>query len=410
LQDLIDAAGEFDRSGGSGCNDFLRFIDGYQFHELAAENAVRVMTIHQSKGLGFDIVILPDLQSDSIAKVGKPALLVARDAGTDRPLWTLKTPPGTIAGSDPALAEQLQRYDEIACFDELCLLYVALTRARQAMYMVTGFPGKSSEMMSPAALLKTRLAGDPRPTGGPVIEITGEQFTCLYQTGERDWYLKTLSKAQPAPLARQPELPKEYGRHPSLRRRLLGVSPSMIEGREVRADLLFTHVTHDSMELGKAVHELFEKVSWINETDVEALIREWQQASSAPQETRQRAVEQFRQAMASDEIGQVLSRPEGDVSLWREKHFEIVLEDQWITGVFDRVTIVRAPDGRPLHASILDFKSNETADDAELADIAEYYRPQLLLYGKALSRMLQIDASQVKLQLLFTCPGKVYRL
>jgi len=410
LQDLIDAAGEFDRSGGSGSNDFLRFIDGYQLHELAAQNAVRVMTIHQSKGLGFDIVILPDLQSDSIAKAGKPEFLVARDAGTDRPLWTLKTPPRTIARSDPALAEQLQMYDEIACFDELCLLYVALTRARQAMYMVTGFPGRTSQMLSAAALLKTRLAGDPRPTGGPVIELAGEQFTCLYETGERDWYLKTPSKAQPAQAAHKPELSKEYGRHPSLRRRLLGVSPSMLEGREVRADLLFSHVTHDSMELGKAIHELFEKVSWVDETDIEELIREWQQASSAPQDTRQRAVEQFRQAMASDEVRQVLSRPEADVSLWREKHFEIVLEDQWITGVFDRVAIVRGTDGRPLQASILDFKSNEIANDAELADIAEYYRPQLSLYRKALSRMLQIDPSQVKLQLLFTCAGQVYRL
>ena len=188
------------------------------------------------------------------------------------------------------------------------------------------------------------------------------------------------------------------------------MSPSTIEGREIRADSLFTHVTHDTMKIGKAIHELFEMVSWIDEAAVEDLIQEWLLVSPAPQETRQRAVVHFRQAMASEEVRQVLSRPKGTVSLWREKHFEIVLENQWITGVFDRVTITHGPDGRPLQAVILDFKSNEITEEKELANTAEYYRPQLVLYGKSLSRMLQIDPSQVTLQLLFTCAGKVLRV
>ena len=410
LNDLIGAAGEFDSTRGTGCNDFLHFIDSYQLHELAADNAVRVMTIHQSKGLGFDIVILPDLQSDNIASASKPDFLIARDPETDRPLWVMKMPSRTIAESDPILAEQLRIHDETECFDSLCLLYVALTRAKQGLYMITGFPGKGSKIVSPAALLKTQLAGDPRPTCGSAVEIGGEEFTCLYEAGEPDWYMKAPSKAQPAELAQRVELSSEYGRYPSLRRRLLGVSPSTIEGREIRADSLFTHVTHDGMQLGKAIHELFEGVSWVDETDVDVLIAEWQQASSAPQETKQRAVEQFRQAMASDEVRQVLARPEGVVSLWREKHFEIVLEGQWITGVFDRVTVIQGADGRPAGATILDFKSNEITDETELASTAEYYRPQLMLYGRALSRMLQIDSSRVTLQLLFTCAGKVYNL
>jgi ATP-dependent exoDNAse (exonuclease V) beta subunit len=220
--------------------------------------------------------------------------------------------------------------------------------------------------------------------------------------------MKAPSKAQPAERSEPRELPGECSSQPSLRRRLLGVSPSTIEGREVRADLLFTHVTHDSIELGQAVHELFEKVSWIDEVDIEALIQEWQETSRVLEEVRRRAVEQFRKAIASAEVRHVLSRPSGSVALWHEKHFEIVLEDQWITGVFDRVTIVQGTDGRPLQATILDFKSNETKDDTELASTAEYYRPQLLLYGRALSRMLQVDPSRVTPQLLFACSGKVY--
>ena len=410
LNDLINAAGEFDKTGGSSCSDFLRFIDNYQLHELGTDNAVRVMTIHQSKGLGFDVVILPDLQAGNMTKSRWPDFVIARDTGTDRPLWALKMPRAIISESDPVLAAQVQKENETACFDALCLLYVALTRAKQGLYMVTGFPGKGSRVLTPAAFLKSQLAGDPKPTSGPVIEIGSEEFTCLYETGERDWYIKAPSKAGPVKAVEPLELSSEFGKYPSLRRRLFGISPSTIEGREIRADSLFTHDTHDSMEFGRAIHELFEKVSWIDEVDIEDLIQEWQETSYVSEEIRRRAVEQFRQAIASDEVWQVLSKPRGDVSLWREKHFEIVLGDQWITGVFDRVTIAQDPGGRPLQAAILDFKSNEITDDSEFANTAEYYRSQLLLYGRALSRMLQIDPSQVMLQLLFTCSGKVYRL
>ena len=410
LNDLINAAGDFDRTGARDCGGFLHFIDSYQLHELGTDSAIRVMTIHQSKGLGFDIVILADLQSGNMTRGGHPGLVVARDPETERPVWALKVQRAAIARSDPVLAEQLQRADEIASFDELCLLYVALTRAKQGLYIVTAFPGKSAAAYTPAAFLKTQLAGDPKPTGRSVMKIGGEEFTCLYESGERDWYVKALSKPEPAKLAEPLELSGEFSKQPSLRRRLIGVSPSTIEGREIRADLLFTHVTRDSMELGQAIHELFEKISWIDEVDTDHLIEEWQQSTRASEETTRKAIDQFRKAIVAAEVRHALSRPEGDVTLWREKNFEIVLEDQWITGVFDRVTITHGPNGRPLQATIVDFKSNEITDDTELANTAEYYRPQLLLYGKALARMLQIDPSQVSLRLLFTGQGRVYGL
>ena len=164
------------------------------------------------------------------------------------------------------------------------------------------------------------------------------------------------------------------------------------------------------MELGQAIDELFEKVSWIDEADTEYLIQEWQASTRASDETTQRAIEQFRKATASTEVRQALSRPEGNVVLWKEKHFEIVLEDQWITGVFDRVTIMMSPDGKPAHATIIDFKSNEIKNDIELVSTAEYYRWQLTLYAEALARMLQLDTSRVNLKLLFSHACEVHTL
>lgn len=410
LSDLINAAGEFDENDGCDCNEFLRFIDNYEINELATDNAVRVMTIHQSKGLGFDIVILPDLQSGNMTRAGQLDFAIAREPDTDHPLWALKMPRRIIAQNDPVLATQVQASDETACFDALCLLYVALTRARQGLYMVSSFPGKSAQTITPAAFLKLQLAGDTKPTDGPRVTIDGEELLCLYEAGERDWYTKTPERAQPAKLTEPRELPKDFGSQASRRRRLLSISPSTLEGGELRADSLFAYATQDSLDFGTAMHELFARVSWIGEVDIENLIREWQETSPATDNIKQRAIEQFRQALASAEVQQALSRPEGNIELWHEKHFEIVLDDQWVTGVFDRVTIVRGLDNKTLKATVLDFKSDEITSEAELDDRAERYRLQLSIYGKALSRMLRIDPSQITLRLLFTRPGKVYDL
>ena len=173
---------------------------------------------------------------------------------------------------------------------------------------------------------------------------------------------------------------------------------------------MFEYASYEGMEFGKAIHELFEKVSWIDNMDFESLIQEWHRTSPVAKEIKQKATEQFQQAVASAEVKHILSRPEGNIELWREKHFDIVLDDQWITGTFDRVTILRDSNGKALEATILDFKSNKIADDTEMANAVERYRSQLLLYGKALSRIVQLDSSKIKLKLLFIHPKKVYDL
>lgn len=407
LKDLINAAGEFDESGSRNCNDFLHFIDSYELHELASEDAIRVMTIHQSKGLGFDIVILPDLQNGTMTGGGQIDFVTARDPLTSHPLWALKMPRRLIAQSDPVLAEQVKVSDETACFDALCLLYVALTRARQGLYIVTSFPGKSATVMRPASLLKLQLAGEAKPVDGKRIEIDGCEFTCLYEEGERDWYTGVPRRKKVAELYELHELSGDFGGQPSHKRRLARISPSTWMERERKADLLFAAAARDSLEFGTAIHELFEKVSWIGEVDVETLIWEWQEAASFTEGVKRKVIEQIRQALTSVEVQKALSRPEGNADLWREKHFEIVLGDEWVTGVFDRVTIMRDSESRPQKATVLDFKSDEIADDADLADIAERYRSQLSLYGRALSRMLQLNPSEITLRLLFTHVGKV---
>jgi ATP-dependent helicase/nuclease subunit A len=409
VNDFSKAAGEFDKNNERDCNAFLHFIDSYEMQEMAAEDAVRIMTIHQSKGLGFDIVILPDLQGKSMSGANYSDFAVARDPVTNEPIWALKMPRSIIAQRDSVLAKQVQDNNETASLDALCVLYVAMTRARNGLYIITSFPGKSSQAFTPAVFLKLQLTNantqDKRQT---IIEA--KEADCLYETGDPDWYTKfPLQQKEFTPSA-PGQLRDNLASQISKRRRLLNISPSEIGGAEIRADLLFAATTHEETDLGTAIHQLFQKISWIDTTNIEQLIKEWQAASPVAEEIQQKAVAQFQRALASTEIRQALSRPQGNVTLWREKHFDVVVNDQWITGAFDRVVIIRDSEGTPLRATIIDFKSNEISSEASLTSAAESYRSQLSLYGSALSQILHLDALGITLQLIFTQPGKVHRL
>lgn len=410
LGELTNAAIEFDQTGSRDCNSFLRFIDSYEIHDLATSEAVRVMTIHQSKGLGFDIVMLPDVQSGNMAGGGQPGFVLARDPESEEPLWALEMPRRIVADSDAVLAEQVKIGDETTAFDALCLLYVAMTRARQGLYIVTSFPGRASKVLTPAALLKQQLTGDTKPVEGKPLQLGGEDVVCLYEVGDPQWHDKALETARrPAPVE-SAQLPPDFRQQPSVRRRLVHVQPSKRAEIIQRADSLFALGAQDNLDLGTAIHELFERVSWIGEVDAEGLIVEWSEASSMREDLKRKAVDVFRQAMAASEIRRALTRPSGNVTLWREKRFEIVIDNRWVSGAFDRVVVLRDQSGKPLRATVLDFKSDEAPDDAAAKVLAGQYRPQMETYRSVLSRMVGLDSAKVVLRLVFVCSGKFHEL
>jgi ATP-dependent exoDNAse (exonuclease V) beta subunit len=128
------------------------------------------------------------------------------------------------------------------------------------------------------------------------------------------------------------------------------------------------------------------------------------------EDLKQQAVVLFRRAMAAPEIRAVLTRPAGRVDLWREKRFEVVAGNRWVSGAFDRVVVSRDQNGKAMGATVLDFKSDEVADSASLAELARQYRPQMDHYRNALSKMLGLQAAKVALKLVFVQPGKVLEL
>jgi ATP-dependent helicase/nuclease subunit A len=136
VQRLFTLAARFERSGHHLIRDFVRYVEEFeaigsresegQIDEAA--NAVRLMTIHQAKGLEFPVVIIPDLHRSG--KVAADAsFLLDRHHGL-----TLKVPDGRgerVAGCTFSRFEKRNAWREQ--FEAVRLLYVAATRARDRL-------------------------------------------------------------------------------------------------------------------------------------------------------------------------------------------------------------------------------------------------------------------------------------
>ncbi len=115
----------------------------------SVENAVQVMTIHKSKGLEFDTVILPGLerqppmdQAPLLAWIEQPQ----EAGGADLLLAPI---PESTLHPDP-IYQYVRKQQSIKSFYEIKrLLYVACTRAKNKLYLLAQLATKEDEILPP---------------------------------------------------------------------------------------------------------------------------------------------------------------------------------------------------------------------------------------------------------------------
>ena len=401
LHELLAAAEQFDGTGGRDPDAFVDHIEAYQVKTSAAEGTVRVMTIHQAKGLGFDLVIVPfSTNARSFEKPGDPGLL----AGDN---WALDTPGHqalTAAAGAPLRALEAARTE--ANFAQLCVLYVALTRAQQALYMIIPAKAKTSKTVREADLLRERLT--PDANSGETESLGPTQ---LYMCGDREWFKRPgkreINTAPPCRASVHVEFAAEI-----LRRE---PSKEDVEGRSFPAGWLFGSESGDVRAFGSAIHRLFQEIEWIEDTDIERVVAAWRGGASEPEAFLADVERQFRFCLARDEVRKLLSRPADAArsEVWREAPFNLVLntagQPHIMSGRFDRLTVERDATGQPVRATICDFKSNRVETDADLQRAAQDYAGQMSDYARAAGRLLDLPVEQIVTLLLFTRTGRTLR-
>ena len=153
---MLQLTRQFDVFQREGLYRFLKYVEAQQEQEIEVEpaatpmaEAVRLMSVHQSKGLEFPIVALPDLAKPFNFGDTRGKIILDEELG----LCSQIKPPQAhqFYPSLPFwMAQRRQKVETLG--EELRLLYVALTRAAERLVLVgTASSAKSMERWERAA-------------------------------------------------------------------------------------------------------------------------------------------------------------------------------------------------------------------------------------------------------------------
>jgi ATP-dependent helicase/nuclease subunit A len=382
MRQFAAAAALFDASGSRDVDDFVAFMSRHVVREAESAAVVRVMTIHKSKGLGFDVVIVPELEGNRIDEPRGGLAVKTNDA--HEPEWVLERPTSLFARNDAVLRAWLENAEQDAAYEALSLLYVAMTRAKRAMFVITERVGESTSRNFPKLLAAT-LGEEPQPVRVGSLSVAGP-----WAAGDPDWHVALPAPQPPKPPAPLPTIAAE----PVPRR--VARRASAERAGEFNATALFASDEREAAAFGAEVHQLFAEIEWGSPSEIAGKIRAWESAGALPG-----AIEQVVGCLRASALVDLWS-PAVGAEVWRERAFEIVLDGAWVTGVFDRVIVTRSPSGVATAATVFDFKTDTLRSEADVERAMRRHSAQLNAYRRVLARLTGLDASVVRGELILT--------
>ena len=147
----------FEKNRRRGLFDLVRHLENLERNGIAdapydfehsEQDAVRVMTIHRSKGLEYPVVFVVGLAAKITPKDQQDPLMISESMGVG---FDWFDPANHLRRTTHLKLAMLAENKAAALAEELRLLYVAMTRARDQLYLTAMLPKKGSKA------LKTRL-------------------------------------------------------------------------------------------------------------------------------------------------------------------------------------------------------------------------------------------------------------
>jgi len=149
LQAFLDMISEYSQKESADLSRFLQWWDESGYRKTIAtpdsQNAIRILTVHKSKGLGFKAVIVPFGDWEIDHKPTKPVILWCHPE--EKPFNRLHLVPvryGQIL-SKTIFAKDYYKEKLYAFIDNLNTLYVAFTRSKEELIVFSPRPKKVKE-------------------------------------------------------------------------------------------------------------------------------------------------------------------------------------------------------------------------------------------------------------------------
>ncbi len=378
IHEWLEEAVSFDAAGGS-LDEWLLHMRTCCRKENGSAQFVQVMTMHKSKGAEFDAVILPFLGTKAVDQPraeGIPYFISENREG-------ILVHPGTSAERQfwPELVHYEDSWKHARRDDSYNLMYVALTRARYANYLLLPEQGKEKCEKESDWILEALQEQKIEPTPDTPAEF-----------GHADWYLQKAAKEeQPLPLQ---EL-KPLGEVRTERKR---ISPSAMAGETAQEEMRAATMSGNTSgaDFGTRVHACFEQICWLDNP-----LPSWMQK---PESDAQKVVVS---ALHQPEVAELFTAQPGQ-EVYNEQSIEAInTRNEWVSATIDRLILTHDAQGKVTAAHIIDFKTNQPGPREGYACfedwLTDHYSGQMKEYRRLIAAAFKLPAASITLSLI-SCP------
>ncbi|QEG21518.1 UvrD-helicase domain-containing protein [Mariniblastus fucicola] len=435
-------------------NRFVEYVREEVKIADASSARVRVMTVHKSKGLEFDAVVLPMRYLKNGWLGHTPPLIVGRPTPTDDINIVSRYANVHHRKLLPdSLQEIFEDDQERTVRERMCNFYVAVTRAVHSLHIVCSY-GHKPHGKTEAGVLLALLCPELIEKGeGRKKDKVVRKEGLLYERGDANWFQAESGDAAKTDEGIDSAVVKQYysqnltnnlyrplSRAAKSMRGMARVRPSMLEGgNRVRLSETLTSPDREmALEFGELMHCCFEQIRWLDEGESisDGELRKLLKEKSPGSGQIEAAIKRFRELLQFDNLKNLLSSssvkeqyviPDLDateasgsanrIEVHTEKRLAVLMDQldhvdsdsgSLIEGTVDRLVLVYE-DGQIVAAEIIDFKVDHI-DDSNLTGRIEFYRPQLTAYRAAVEKMLGLAADRIATRLVFVQSGQVIQV
>lgn len=418
LSQVVRLAWRYDERATRRPADWARFVKNTRFGDPTSDR-VRVMTLHQAKGLEFPIVVLPEL-GGSLA--GQPGSLAARrPEPTQPPDRVCRTRNKELTRLMPPRVRDVYLSDDVRETEEsLCELYVAMTRAQFALHMIIPPSAKTVKTLpaTPVGLLRATLTN-------------GEQLApdlLVNEQGDPDWFRHAEAVIPDDPEEVSLDIRLEPLEGPRRRGRLR-VSPSGLAGTPaaVSVSSVFEPGSTAAMDHGTLVHAWMEEITWLEDPPASDTLKDVAARLGIAFDDLDGRIERFLEQLEQPGVRDLMSQTayddpaslpfdkatrdlvaagHCDARVQNEAPFVVDEEGAVLRGTIDRLVLLQRED-QVLAADVIDFKTDRLKGSDGLDTKVEHYRGQLQAYSRAVTRLYGLGPGQIATRLVFLGSGQV---
>jgi len=352
----------------------------------STENSVQIMTIHAAKGLEAAVIFLADSTRNSTrTRTYTPMITWPENSDIPDNYFVV----GKKSEMDNRSKELFNESEQEELHEEANLLYVALSRAKQLIY-ITGCAPVRGNALGWYGLMAENLADDVQTVinNGYILESGNPLQQAVAKTCP-----ETSQITVPDPELTRP-LPQ------SLRTHIVDITPSKITDN-------MSHVSNaseiDGRLRGNVIHRLLSLLTSNEELPEQALLQHV--ANEFSLELEYPAYNEWwheaHRLIHQPELRKFFD-PACYTSAYNELPIQYYVNEQLVHGVIDRLIL------NDNNIMVIDYKTHRYAEPGNLATLAGAYYEQLGMYGNGVQKIW--PQKPVRLILLFTACATAYEL